>query len=84
MLKSAIVITVEEVRKVLQDFPAPELRSMNAEIKASREIMEARFREVEALIEAPNDRNDGLKSSLELDRRVERLESRHPQHSAQG
>lgn len=41
---------IEDFRKVLQDFLAPELRSVHSEIKATNAIMEAKFGEVESRI----------------------------------
>jgi predicted nucleic acid-binding Zn-ribbon protein len=92
---------VEDMRKVLQDFLAPELRSVHARLDAMDEkleahakVTEARFQEVygridnlktsiETRIDATNnridvtnDRIDNLKTSLDLDKRVERLETR--------
>ncbi|MGD0792128.1 MAG: hypothetical protein ABR920_10190 [Terriglobales bacterium] len=89
---------VEDMRKVLQDFLAPELRAVHARFEAVdvrldaiEEKMEARFDSVNIRFAAIEDiatarhnetmaKIDGLKSSLELDKRVERLESRQPHH----
>jgi chorismate mutase len=75
---------VEDVRKVLQDFLAPELRALTVRMDAADKIAEARYQEIKTNAEARHQeimtRLDGLKSSLELDKRVERLESRQPQH----
>jgi chorismate mutase len=75
---------VEDVRKVLQDFLAPELRALTARMDAADKIAEARYQEVKANAEARHQeimtRLEGLKSSLELDKRVERLEGRQPHH----
>lgn len=82
---------VEDVRKVLQDFLAPELRAVHVRLDAIEENMDTRFDAVRsrfsALEEVATARHneilakiDGLKSSLDLDKRVERLESRQPQH----
>ncbi|HLI62425.1 MAG TPA: hypothetical protein VKV05_03420 [Terriglobales bacterium] len=76
---------VEDLRKVLQDFLAPELRAVNARfeaidrrfdaietrLKAMQEVVDARFAEVLA-------RLDTLRLFSELDKRVERLETREP------
>jgi hypothetical protein len=92
---------VEDMRKVLQDFLAPELRSVHARLDAMDEklaaqakVTDARFQEVliridatngridnlksslENRIDVTNDRIDNLKTSLDLDKRVERLETR--------
>src|SRR5271170_4071060 len=37
---------VEDVRQVLQDFIAPELRAISARLDAIEKVMEARFKEV--------------------------------------
>jgi hypothetical protein len=106
---------VEDVRKVLQDFLAPELRAVHASFKAVdvrldaiEEKIDARFDSVNIRFAAAEEKNetrfeavrnrftalediatvrhneiltriDFLKSSLDLDKRVERLESRQPQ-----
>jgi tetrahydromethanopterin S-methyltransferase subunit G len=92
---------VEDMRKVLQDFLEPELRSVHARLDAMDEklaaqakVTEARFQEIltridatngridnlkssiENRIDVTNDRIDNLKTSLDLDKRVERLETR--------
>jgi hypothetical protein len=87
---------VEDVRKVLQDFLAPELRTANArfaaldacfsavdeKLQAQSKITEVNHREIMTRIDAISDRIDGLKTSLDLDKRVERLESRQIHHPA--
>ena len=81
---------VEDVRKVLQDFLAPELRAVHVRLDArfdtvsSRfsaidEKIDARFEMVSTRIVALDGKIDGLKTMLELEKRVERLESRQPQ-----
>ncbi len=93
---------VEDMRKVLQDFLAPELRAVQVRLDAIEEKMDARFEAIEEKMDTRFDavksrfsaiediatarhneilaKLDGLKSSLELDKRVERLENRQPQH----
>jgi len=39
---------VEDVRQVLQDFLAPELRAISARLDAIEKVMEARFKEVDS------------------------------------
>jgi len=63
---------VEDMRKVLQDFLAPELRSVHARLDAMDEklevhakVTEARFQEVLVRIDATNGRIDNLKTSIE-------------------
>jgi len=69
---------VADIRKVLQDFLAPELRAVTARLDAidsrltaQEKVAEARHSEILARIE-------GLKTSFELDKRIERLETRQP------
>ncbi len=62
---------IEDFRKVLQDFLAPELRAVNARLDAMEKVMEAQHREVLA-------RLDGLERYFQLDKRVDRLEGREP------
>jgi predicted YcjX-like family ATPase len=87
---------VEDFRNVLQDFLAPELRSMHAGIeavdaklgslekvmearfKATNDVMESRFREVHTNFDKVFILIDGLKSALDLERRMERLETQKP------
>ena len=71
---------------MLQDFLAPELRAVDAKfsaldekLEAQAKVQEARHHEVMARIDVTNDRIDGLKTSLDLDKRVERLETRRNQ-----
>ncbi len=82
---------IEDVRKDLQDFLAPELRAVHGRLDALEENMDTRFDAVKSRFSALEEvaaarhneilaRMDGLKSSLELDKRVERLENRKPQH----
>ena len=77
--------TIDDIRKAMQDFLAPELRAVSARLDAidSRlkaqdnrldaqdKVAEARHNEILARIE-------GLKSSFELDKRIEKLETRQP------
>jgi hypothetical protein len=74
---------VEDMRKVLQAFLAPELRAVDAKFSAVcarfdaiDEKLDALAKILEARFEATNDRIDDLKTSLDLDKRVERLETR--------
>ncbi len=82
---------IEDVRSVLDDFLAPELRAVQARFDAIEEKMDTRFDAVKSRFSAMEDiatarhneilaKIDGLKSSLELDKRVGRLESRQPHH----
>jgi capsule polysaccharide export protein KpsE/RkpR len=75
--------TVEDIRKVLQEFLAPELRAMTAQIEAMSQIMDARF---ESMSISTNSRFDSLsneiaqiKELLDVDRRLAKLESKQAQ-----
>jgi len=61
--------TLDDVRKLFQDFLAPELREIRTRLDAQEKINEIRHNEILLRIE-------GLKSSFELDKRLERLEAR--------
>jgi len=80
---------IEDMRKVLQDFLAPELRAVHARLDAIEEKMEVRFSAIEEKMDtrfemvntrimALDVKIDGLKTMLELEKRVERLEGRQP------
>jgi hypothetical protein len=83
--------TVDDLRKVLQDFLAPELRGITARLDALAQIMDARFDAVESRMDARFDsmsvstiaRFDSLsneiaqiKELIDVDRRLARLESK--------
>jgi phage-related protein len=56
--------SVEDIRKVLQDFLAPELRTITARLDALGQIMDSRFEAIESRIESlsvsTNSRFDAL------------------------
>lgn len=62
---------IDDFRKVIQDFLAPELRSIHAELKATHDIMEARFK---ALDEKMTYQHDAIMRELALDKRITTLE----------
>lgn len=77
---------VEDVRQVFQDFLAPELRAISARLDALEKTvsarmeslertMEARFAAQGTKIEAIDRKIDSLKESLDLDRRLSKLEA---------
>jgi molybdenum cofactor biosynthesis enzyme MoaA len=73
---------IEDLRKVLQDFLAPELRALNVRLdaidhrfQALEKVSEARHGEVMTRIESVLAQIESLKVSFALDKRVERLES---------
>jgi hypothetical protein len=75
--------TVEDVRKVFQDFLAPELRTITARLDAIdqrfeglRSEMSARFETMDTKLLTLGVQIQDIKSSLELDRRLTKLESR--------
>jgi hypothetical protein len=61
--------TLDDVRKLFQDFLAPELREIRTRLDAQEKINEIRHNELLLRIE-------GLKTSFELNKRLERLEAR--------
>jgi hypothetical protein len=78
---------IDDFRKVLQDFLAPELRAVNARLDAIEKVSEARHSEVLARFASEKTaadarhnellaRLDGLQRFFELDKRVEKLEGR--------
>jgi len=84
---------VEDVRQVIQDFLAPELRAMTARLDSFEKIMEqklefrfeateARFlaleQKLEFRLDATDAKIDRLTEALNLDRRFSRLESQQP------
>ena len=75
--------TVEDLRTVLQDFLAPELRTITARLDGIDQRFDALRSELGARLETMDTKLIGLgvqlqdiKSSLELDRRLTKLESR--------
>lgn len=59
--------TVDDVRKAIQDFLAPELAELKGELRAIRETQKLQF-------EALNQRFDDLIERMQLNRRIEALE----------
>jgi hypothetical protein len=66
---NGIMSTLDDVRKLFQDFLAPELREIRTRLDAQEKINEIRHNELLLRIE-------GLKTSFELNKRLERLEAR--------
>ena len=64
--------SIEEKVNMRFDAVSNRFDSLNSRFSAVEEIASARHNELVRI--------EGLKSSLELDKRVERLESRQPQH----
>jgi hypothetical protein len=76
------ISVVGDMRKVLQDFLAPELRSVHArldamdeKLEAQAKVTDARLQEVLVRIDATNGRIDNLKTSIET-----RIECDQPAH----
>jgi len=77
--------TVDDVRKVMQDFLAPELRTITARLDGIDQRFESLRSEINARFEAQDTKLISLgvqiqdiKTALELDRRLTKLESRQP------
>jgi hypothetical protein len=68
--------TVEDVRKVIQDFFALELRAMTTELSAIRQIMDSRFDAVDTKFKSLSGEIAQVKELLDLDRRLAKLESK--------
>jgi hypothetical protein len=77
---------VEDVRQVLQDFLAPELRAITARLDGMEKVSEARHNEVLVRIqslqnqltahqESTEHRFQQLQESFQFDKRLERLEA---------
>jgi hypothetical protein len=69
---------VEDLRKVLQDFLAPEMRAVAARLDALEKRMESQDKIAEARHNEIMVRIESLRSSFEIDKRIERLENRQP------
>ena len=76
---------VEDVRQVIQDFLAPELRALTARIEALEVKMDSRFEALNARMTATEERSslrhelllaqlESVKGQLSLDYRVKKLE----------
>jgi hypothetical protein len=65
---------VEDIRQVLQDFLAPELRAITARLDSSEKVMEARFKEADSRLAAMETQfNSRFK---EIDSRFKEMDSR--------
>ena len=85
--------TVEDVRKVLQDFLAPELRAVAARFDVIDQRFDSLSKVMDARFEAMSNRFDAVDTKfaslekeiarvrelLDVDRRVAKLESQHSQ-----
>jgi hypothetical protein len=68
--------TVEEIRKVMQDFLAPELRALTAKLDAMDEKINLRFDAAEVKMQALRGEIAQVRELLDLDRRLARLEAK--------
>ncbi len=71
---------VEDVRKVVQDLVAPDLKAIAERLKAMEAINEARHHEMLAKIETATTiqtaRYEAIMKSLDIDKRLEKIEAR--------
>jgi hypothetical protein len=74
---------VEEVRKAIQDFLAPELRTISARLDAIEKIMDVRFEgmdvkfaSVEVKLDSLSKQIQGVDNKLDIDRRLTKLEAK--------
>ncbi len=74
---------VEDVRQVIQDFLAPELRTITARLDSIEKVMTARFESVDTKFAAMDTKFDslhkeiqGINDKLDLDRRLAKLEAK--------
>ncbi len=67
---------LDDVRKVLQDFLAPELRAITAQLSAIDSRLNAQDKIAEARHNEILVRIDSRKASFEVDKRLEKLETR--------
>jgi archaellum component FlaC len=74
---------VEDVRKVLQDFLAPELRNIDARLDSLEKVMNAKFESVDVKFDGLGRQIQGISEKLDIDRRLIALESRHPSATQQ-
>jgi len=68
--------TVEEIRKVSQDFLAPELRALTAKLDAIDEKINLRFDSAEVKVQALRGEIAQIRELLDLDRRLAKLEAK--------
>ena len=67
---------LDDFRKVLQDFLAPELRAITAQLNSIDSRLNARDKIAEARHNEILVRVDSLKTSFEVDKRLEKLETK--------
>jgi hypothetical protein len=74
---------VEDVRQVIQDFLAPELRAVTARLDALEKVMDARFNSVDAKFDSLRTQIQGINHKLDIDRRLMVLESKQQESASQ-
>ena len=81
---------VEDVRQVLQDFLAPELRAVSARLDSIEKVMDARFGSVDVKFESIDVKFDALRTQiqgigdkLDIDLRLIALESKQQEQASQ-
>lgn len=71
---------VEDVRTVIQDLVAPDLKAIAERLKAMEAINEARHKEMIAKIETATTiqtaRYDAIMKALDIDKRLEKIEAK--------
>lgn len=74
---------VEDVRKAIQDFLAPELRTITARLDAIEKIMQVRFESmdvkfasVDVKLASLSKQIQGIDEKLDIERRLTKLEAR--------
>lgn len=74
---------VEDVRKAIQDFLAPELRTISARLDAIEKIMDVRFEgngrkvaSVEVKLDSLSKQIQAVDNKLDIDRRLTKLEAK--------
>jgi hypothetical protein len=74
---------VEDIRKLLQDFLAPEIKEIKAELRSLRESLVSESRRlgesIDSVKEQLNQRFNSLETQLARSERVARLEQSHSQ-----
>lgn len=67
---------VDDVRKAIQDFLAPELRTISARLDAIEKIMYVKFEAVEVKLDSLSKQIQAVDNKLDIDRRLTKLEAR--------
>jgi hypothetical protein len=74
--------TIEDIRTVLQDFLAPELRTISARLDSIEKVTSVRFEAMETKMDARFDSLSSqiqeIKNLMEIEKRLTRLEGKQP------